>query len=218
MTEPSPTPVGPPADETNRTVTEALAGPAVGSRTESPFGAALMEFGALDRAVYQTVGTTPTNHLDAPFRNLSRAADASLLWLAIAGGVAATRGPRGRRVAAESIASLAVTAVVVNLGAKSVFRRRRPDRTVHDRTEAGRVPSPSSTSFPSGHSATCSAFAYTIGRHLPFLGLPIRLLAAGVAYSRVHIGVHYPGDVIVGSVMGAGTAAAVGTWWDRRRS
>jgi len=30
-----------------------------------------------------------------------------------------------------------------------------------------------------------------------------------VAYSRVHTGVHYPGDVVIGSIVGAGTAAMV---------
>ena len=39
--------------------------------------------------------------------------------------------------------------------------------------------------------------------------VPIRLLAGGVAYSRVHTGVHYPGDVAIGSILGAGTAAIV---------
>jgi undecaprenyl-diphosphatase len=47
------------------------------------------------------------------------------------------------------------------------------------------------------------------------LAVPIRLLAAGVAYSRVHTGVHYPGDVVVGSVIGAGTAAVVAAVGDR---
>jgi undecaprenyl-diphosphatase len=45
--------------------------------------------------------------------------------------------------------------------------------------------------------------------------VPIRLLAAAVAYSRVHTGVHYPGDVVVGSVAGAGTAAMVAAVADR---
>ena len=52
---------------------------------------------------------------------------------------------------------------------------------------------PESTSFPSGHAASAFAFAYAIGHHLPALAVPLRLLAAGVAYSRVHIGVRYPG-------------------------
>jgi len=199
------------------TVTEALARPVAERRTEeSIWVKALLELGAVDRAVYEAVAVTPTTHLDVPFRRLSRSADGSVLWLAMAGGLAVARGARGRRVALEGVASLAATALTVNLGAKQVFRRRRPDRAGHDRTPARRVRNPSSTSFPSGHSATSFAFAYTIGRHLPVLGIPIQLVAAAVAYSRVHIGVHYPGDVIVGSVMGAGTAAAVAAAWDRR--
>jgi undecaprenyl-diphosphatase len=45
------------------------------------------------------------------------------------------------------------------------------------------------------------------------LGAPLRGLATAVAYSRVHTGVHYPGDVIVGSVVGAtiGEATAFAT-------
>ena len=205
-------------ERSERTVTEAVAAPvAVRRGLASPWVEVLMELGALDRAVYQAVAATPTAHLDRPLRRLSRAADAGALWLVIAGGVAATRGAAGRRVASEAVTSLAVTAFTVNLGAKSIFRRRRPDRTGHDRAPARRVSTPSSSSFPSGHSATSFAFAYTIGRHLPFVGIPIRLLAAAVAYSRVHIGVHYPGDVIIGSIMGAGTAAAIGSAWDHRR-
>jgi undecaprenyl-diphosphatase len=45
--------------------------------------------------------------------------------------------------------------------------------------------------------------------------VPIRLLAVAVAYSRVHTGVHYPGDVVIGSVAGAGTAAMVAAVADR---
>ncbi len=74
---------------------------------------------------------------------------------------------------------------------------------------------PASTSFPSGHAASAFAFAYAIGRHLPGLAVPVRLLAAGVAYSRVHTGVHYPGDVVIGSITGAGTATMVAAAFDR---
>jgi undecaprenyl-diphosphatase len=44
---------------------------------------------------------------------------------------------------------------------------------------------PESSSFPSGHAASAFAFAYAVGRHLPGLAVPIRLLAADVAYLRV---------------------------------
>jgi membrane-associated phospholipid phosphatase len=44
---------------------------------------------------------------------------------------------------------------------------------------------------------------------LPLERLPLHALAAAVTYSRVHTGVHYPGDVLVGSLMGTGAAVAV---------
>jgi undecaprenyl-diphosphatase len=74
---------------------------------------------------------------------------------------------------------------------------------------------PESASFPSGHSASAFPFAYAVGRHLPGLAVPIRLLAGGVAYSRVHTGVHYPGDAMIGTIVGSGIAAMVGGACDR---
>ena len=62
---------------------------------------------------------------------------------------------------------------------------------------------PISTSFLSGLSASAFAFAIAVGAFLPGLGVPLRFLAAGVAYSRVHTGVHYPGDAVVAVVMAA---------------
>jgi membrane-associated phospholipid phosphatase len=74
---------------------------------------------------------------------------------------------------------------------------------------------PASTSFPSGHAASGFAFASAIGRDQPWLGLALQFLAAAVAYSRVHTGVHYPGDAVVGALIGAGTGQAVAGLIDR---
>ena len=57
--------------------------------------------------------------------------------------------------------------------------------------------------MPSGHTAAAVAFASGASRALPALGLPLHALAALVGYSRVHTGVHYPGDVVAGAVLGA---------------
>jgi undecaprenyl-diphosphatase len=175
----------------------------------------LRELGAVDRAVYEAVARTPTAVLDGPVRRLSDAASYSRLWLGIAAAIALLGGGRGRRAALEGVISIGVTSATVNLGMKSLHRRRRPDRLDPGLFVARHVPMPASTSFPSGHAASAFAFAYAVGRHLPELAVPIRLLAAGVAYSRVHTGVHYPGDVVIGSVTGAGTAAMVAAVLDR---
>jgi membrane-associated phospholipid phosphatase len=181
----------------------------------SPWAEQLRELGAVDRAVYEAVARTPTAALDGPVRRLSDAANGSRLWLGIAAAMAVFGGRRGRQAALEGVVSIGVTSAVVNLGMKPVYARRRPDRADDEQFQARHVAMPSSTSFPSGHAASAFAFAYAVGRHLPGLAVPIRLLAAAVAYSRVHTGVHYPGDVVVGSVTGAGTAAMVAAVVDR---
>jgi membrane-associated phospholipid phosphatase len=176
---------------------------------------ALRELGAVDRAVYEAVARTPTATLDGPVRQLSGAADRSKLWLGIAAAIALLGGERGRRAALEGVVAIGVTSAAVNLVVKPIARRRRPDRARPARFQDRHVPMPRSASFPSGHAASAFAFAYAVGRHLPALAVPIRLLAAAVAYSRVHTGVHYPGDVVIGSVTGAGTAAMVAAVADR---
>jgi membrane-associated phospholipid phosphatase len=74
---------------------------------------------------------------------------------------------------------------------------------------------PSSTSFPSGHAAAAFAFATAISRDNPWLAIAIQFLAGGVAYSRVHTGVHYPGDTVAGALIGAGAGQVVSSIFDR---
>ena len=76
---------------------------------------------------------------------------------------------------------------------------------------------PSSRSFPSGHSATAFAFATGLGHVSPAAAVPLHALAALVAYSRVHTGVHYPADVLAGAVMGTALAQLTTYAGDRRR-
>lgn len=180
----------------------------------SPWSIALSEIGAVDRAVYDAVARTPTPSLDDPLRRLSNAANDSRLWLAIAGLLALFGGKRGRRAALEGVVAIGVTSASINLVAKSVATRPRPERADPATFAARDIEMPSSSSFPSGHAASAFAFAYAVGRHVPVLALPIRLLAGFVAYSRVHLGVHYPGDVGVGAIAGSGIAAMVASIGD----
>lgn len=174
----------------------------------------------IDVAIYAAIAQTPTPTLDRSMARLSHAADYSRLSLASAAILAATGGRQGRRAATNGLASVAAAASVINLAVKRLGHRRRPDRAARAVPVARRVPMPSSTSFPSGHSAAAFAFATGVGHVLPAAAIPLYGLAALVAYSRVHTGVHYPGDVVAGALMGTTlaqiTTHALGRYTTRR--
>ena len=146
---------------------------------------------------------------------LSGAADYSRLSLASAALLAAGGGRRGRHAATAGLASVAVTATLVNLGVKPLGRRRRPDRATEQVPVARHVRMPASTSFPSGHSGFRLRLRDRRRVRAPARGDPAaRRLAAVVAYSRVHTGVHYPGDVVAGALLGT-VIAQLTTQWRR---
>jgi undecaprenyl-diphosphatase len=162
----------------------------------------LHELSRLDLAVYQAIASTPTPTLDAPLRRVSNAANNSLIWVAAAGILAAVGGRRGRRAAVAGLSSVVISSATVNLGLKRLSARTRPDRVAAGVVGLRHTKMPESSSFPSGHSASGFAFATAVGHVIPVLSFPMRLAAAVVSYSRIHSGVHYPGDVVIGSLAG----------------
>ncbi len=171
----------------------------------------------VDAALYAAIAGTSTPTLDRAMSRLSNAANYSRLSIASAAALALTGGAKGRRAAAYGLASVAVTATVANLALKPVSRRRRPDRLAEHVPVDRHVRMPVSTSFPSGHSAAAFAFATGVGNVMPQVAVPLRVLAALVAYSRVHTGVHYPGDVVAGALIGTALAQITTHALDRRR-
>lgn len=168
-----------------------------------PRSASLAEVERVDRAVYAAIAGTDTPRLDRAMRRLSSAADYSKLSITAGAMLALGGGRRGRQAALSGLASVAATATIVNVLVKPVGRRRRPDRATGQVPVDRQVRMPASRSFPSGHTAAAAAFASGVGRVWPAAGIPLHALAALVGYSRVHTGVHYPGDVLGGALLGA---------------
>lgn len=162
----------------------------------------LMEADRIDRAIYTSVARASTPRLDGLMRRLSSAANYSRLSIGCAAVLATAGGPTGRRAAASGLASVAVTSAFVNVVFKNVGRRRRPEPRPGLIPAARRVATPKSPAFPSGHTASAMAFAAGAGRVSWVASLPLHTLAALVGYSRVHTGVHYPSDVVVGALTG----------------
>jgi undecaprenyl-diphosphatase len=172
--------------------------------------------GRIDAELVRRSGLFPRSRVDKGFRLLGRAADRSKLWFAITAVLVARKGaPRRaglRGVAAIGFASLAASAV-----GKRLFPRRRPAAEllpVYRRM----TKRPTSSSFPSGHSASAFAFASAVAMEHRGAGAALFPLAAAVAYSRVHTGVHWPTDVAAGAAIGVGAAYATRHWWPHQRA
>jgi membrane-associated phospholipid phosphatase len=120
-------------------------------------------------------------------------------WLVL--GAVAALVDRGRR--RDWLTATAAVAVAhgASIGVKRVVRRPRPE----DPRVQVLGGTPSRLSFPSAHATSTTAAVVLYGR---LLGKPlVALLVPPMAVSRLVLGVHYPSDVLAGSVLGAAVAA-----------
>ena len=104
-----------------------------------------------------------------------------------------------------TIASSELVAGIITTSIKLAVRRDRPFKTYPDiqkHSDAG------SLSFPSGHTSAAFSIATSVSLAFPkwYVIAPSMLWAGTVGYSRMYLGVHYPSDVIVGAIIGAGTS------------
>lgn len=93
--------------------------------------------------------------------------------------------------------------------AKQIIQRDRPYVTL----KGVRIPTGKEigTSFPSGHSTVAWALSTSLMIGYPkwYVIVPAALYATTVSLSRPFVGVHYPTDILVGAVIGVGSAFLV---------
>lgn len=144
-------------------------------------------------------------------KSLTKSANHGVLWFSVAGTLALRKG-KTRRAALRGVVAIGFASASANLIGKRLFPRRRPAAELLP-TYRRLTKRPTSSSFPSGHSASAVAFTTALAMESPALGAAVLPLAAAVAYSRVHTGVHWPTDVAAGAAIGVAAGLATRRWW-----
>jgi len=108
----------------------------------------------------------------------------------------------------------------ITVAMKHGIARQRPfvshGDLIYKKTEAG------SLSFPSGHTSSAFQWATSCVLAKPkwYVAVPAYMYACGIGYSRIHLGVHYPTDVLGGAVVGTASAFAsyyINEWFWRKQ-
>ncbi len=160
----------------------------------------------VDIDLLKEINGNRNRQLDGSFRFITRSVTPMSLALPVSviGAGLLTQNKELKNKGYEMGVSVA-SALVVTQIVKYSINRTRPYVTY---PFIDNVVTESDPSFPSGHTSAAFATATTVSLNFPkwYVIVPAYLWAGSAAYSRIHLGVHYPSDVLAGAVTGAGSA------------
>ncbi len=159
----------------------------------------------IDRTVFGVIFAVKWPPLTSLMRVLTIAGTAGATWGFIAAGAFLGTGLELWRLLVPWGAI--IVSWIVAEGTKQFFNRARPH--VSDTAIAPLIKTPSSSSFPSGHSATAAAGSISLAVIYPAFAPVLLILGLLTALSRVYLGVHYPVDVLAGFCIGMLAALGV---------
>ena len=156
---------------------------------------------AVDAIAFVQINQLPhTRGSDRWMTRLSWAMTGGTGWLLVLLLAVLSDRRRGWNATRAVAPALWLATATVEYPIKKWFRRRRPFVSLVEAIIVGRKPG--SYSFPSGHSAAAFAGALLLARQFPRGVRGFYGLASLVAFSRIYLGAHYPGDVLSGSLLG----------------
>ncbi len=160
----------------------------------------------LDIDILKNINQNRNHNLDKPFNTISKSVYplSVALPISLLGTGLIKKDKNLQRQGIASLASLAIS-MGTTYSLKKIINRDRPYMTYPNLQPYYIENDPA---FPSGH--TTAAFTTATSLSLTFkkwyVVVPAYTWAGAVAYSRLHLGVHYPSDVLTGAAIGAGSA------------
>ena len=160
----------------------------------------------IDIKLLRDINLNRNEHLDGFFRGLTNSASPVAYGTpVILFGIGLLKKDSGLKQNALYVGASVITASVVSTILKNSIKRTRPFTTYPD---IEKVTSGGSYSFPSGHTSDAFSLATSVTLAYPkwYVITPTFIWAGTVGYSRMDLGVHYPSDVLMGAITGAGSA------------
>ncbi len=160
----------------------------------------------LDIEILRKINIDRNTHLDKTFQTISNSAFiVSIAPPLIFNGIGFITGNRELNKNGLTFAAAYILNDIVTESLKQIINRPRPFVTY---PEIQKLSSGGNPSFPSGHTSAAFATATSLSLAYPkwYVIVPGYVWASSVAYSRMHLGVHYPSDVLAGAIVGAGCA------------
>lgn len=165
-------------------------------------GLILDKMNDLDARAFMWVNTKLGNHFESLVKAISRTGD-GYLYLAIGLLLLLLDPNNGYPFFMATLCAYAID-VSAYLVLKNGIKRERPQEKL---AEFSALIKPSDKfSFPSGHTAAAFVFAFMIYQFYPAFSLVAFVWAGLIGLSRVLLGVHYPGDILAGIVLGVASA------------
>lgn len=141
--------------------------------------------------------------------------NSGLLWIGLA--VIMLFFKKYRKCAVCIGIALLFKELIGNMILKELIMRERPCWI--DPTVELLIKSPSSYSFPSGHTFDAFAASFSIFLSHKKEGIAAMIMAVLIAFSRMYVFVHFPTDILGGMILGIGVAVLaffiINRWWPK---
>ncbi|MFQ5574183.1 MAG: phosphatase PAP2 family protein [Terriglobia bacterium] len=171
-----------------------------------------MEFlGGVDSSLFRLINGLHSDPLDKVFLAVSYPAEGGVAWVALCVLLLLFGRGNARTLGVMAFLAMIVADMLIGNLVGQLVPRTRPYLALDGAHQLG--PAWRSNSFPSTHAVLSFAGAYMIGQLGRRLLVGLFVWAALIGFSRIYLGMHYPGDVVGGALIGVASARIVLFVW-----